>query len=920
MQALSLGRRWGLQALSLGRRWGLQALSLGRRWGLQALSLGRRWGLQALSLGRRWGLQALSLGRRWGLQALSLGRRWGLQALSLGRRWGLQALSLGRRWGLQALSLGRRWGLQALSLGRRWGLQALSLGRRWGLQALSLGRRWGLQLLILGRRLGLQLLSLGRRWGLQLLILGRRLGLQLLRLGRRLGLQLLSLGRRLLAVLQLSSLGRRLLAVLVVSILVGAVSAGVSTGRIGLVPPKLTSTSSLQSGVASNHVLIDARHPPIVQRGEYPFPLVIKHAELLGRVMTSPPLVERIGRLAGVDPGQITASVRSTVNVPTAFTEPSSEQRADEIRRSRFSHRLEIQARQSTPVLDIAARAPSTEEAEKLADSTVAALRGYLNELADREGFDKDHLVVVRQLSAARGGPVDGGNSAAIGLLAFALGFLLSAAAMLYWLHRRGELDPLRSAPRDPRAELDDDWPHTTRALPWMLAGFIAMLFLVPFDQIQLGGGLPIDLNFDRIVLPLVVVTWGVALMVGGRAAPRVRLTWIHGAVAAFVVCAFASVILNASDLSHTLELQRAVKQAPLLIAYVSLFVIAASTVRPAEIRAFLNYTLVLAVICALGVLFEFRFKQNLFYDLSDMLLPGGFSVERFEAGAVDELGRIKVSGPTALPLEAVATLTMALPIAVVGLLHARRWRGRLLYGLAACLLLAATFATYRKSAILAPFSVFLTVAYFRRRELLKLAPLALVLVVMIPVLAPGALRSTTNQLDPSRLGVATVSDRTADYDAVRPDIWSHLLLGRGWGTYDHFSYRVLDSELLHRLVEMGVVGLLAFIAMGLVVILSARATIAARDPRWAPPALIGAAAATSFLAVSVLFDVLSFPHPTYIFMLMAGLVTVAIQQGSESEKPRPIHPRGYRRHATASRTRSSEPAVLAPFAGRREG
>ena len=58
---------------------------------------------------------------------------------------------------------------------------------------------------------------------------------------------------------------------------------------------------------------------------------------------------------------------------------------------------------------------------------------------------------------------------------------------------------------------------------------------------------------------------------------------------------------------------------------------------------------------------------------------------------------------------------------------------------------------------------------------------------------------------------MATVSDRTADYDAVRPDLWTHILLGRGYGSYDPQTYRVLDSEILGPLVETGVLGLLAY-------------------------------------------------------------------------------------------------------------
>ena len=721
----------------------------------------------------------------------------------------------------------------------------------------------------------------------------------------------------------LSKSRQRLLAVLVASTSIGLLCAALSTGAVGLFPPKLKSTAGLGTAVASTHVLVDGGHPPIVYRREYPVELAVKHAELLGRVMTSPPVLERIGRRAGIDPRDIAASVRSTANVPDSLIEPGSEERADQIRRSRLRYRLEIQAQQATPVLDVAAQAPTPQEAARLANASVGGLRDFLLDRADRQGFASTHLVQIQQLGRAKGTAVGARTSMVIGLLAFVLAFLLSGAAMLYAIWRRDGSEPVRWKRRAPEPDDHDDWPGTTRVLPWMLAGFITILVLVPFDQIKVAAPLPIDLTFDRLVLPFAVGTWAVALIVGGRVAPRIRLTYIHGAIAAFVVCAFVSVILGARDLSNTLELDRAFKQLPLLVAYVSLFVVAASSVRRTEIRAFLNFILALAAICALGMLFEFRFHQNLFYDLSDALLPGFFSVDRFDAGAVDELGRLKVSGPTAVPLEAVAMLSMALPIAIVGLIHSQRSRSRLLYALAAGLLMAAILATDRKSALLAPMSVLLTIAYFRRRELLKLAPLGLVLLVFVHVLAPGALGSTTDQFDPSRLGVATVSDRAADYDAVRPDMWTHLIFGRGWGTYDHVIYRILDSELLHRTIEMGILGLLSFIAMPLAVVLSARKTIAARDPDWSPLALIGAAAAVSFLVVSVLFDVLSFPHPTYVFMLMAGLVTVVIYQPPQATERPAARPdkhrvRRSRRVRTSRRTRASEAPALARFAPRR--
>ena len=159
------------------------------------------------------------------------------------------------------------------------------------------------------------------------------------------------------------------------------------------------------------------------------------------------------------------------------------------------------------------------------------------------------------------------------------------------------------------------------------------------------------------------------------------------------------------------------------------------------------------------------------------------------DAGAVDNIGRRLVRGPAALPLEAVAMLAMALPIALVSALHADDWRERLLYGLAVCLLLSAAFATYRKSALLAPVSVIATVAYFRRRELLQALAARARAARPHPHPRAGRARQDHRRSSiPSRLGVTTVSDRAADYDAVRPDVWTHLLFGRGWGSYDHVT------------------------------------------------------------------------------------------------------------------------------------
>jgi hypothetical protein len=432
--------------------------------------------------------------------------------------------------------------------------------------------------------------------------------------------------------------------------------------------------------------------------------------------------------------------------------------------------------------------------------------------------------------------------------------------------------DPARRA--DALATKAGDWPHTTRVLPWLIAAFMVVIWLVPFNEIQLAMSLPVDLKFDRLVLPVLVAVWALVLAAGGRDRPIVRATWIHIAVGAVFAVACLSLVLASHSLAEMLEFDTAVKKLTLLGSYVMLFVIVASVVRRSEVRAFLTFTLVLASICALGTIVEYRFSFNAFFWLSDAILPGTFTIAQVTPDGVDEIGRRLVRGPGQVSLETVAMMAMALPIALSRLIGSETGRRRLIYAAVTALLMAAMVSTFRKTALIAPVSVCLTFAYFRRGELLKLAPLGIVLVLLIQVLSPGALTGVTSQLDRSRLGVTTVSDRTADYDAVRPDLWTHLAFGRGYGSYEHTSYRLLDMELLRQIIEVGVIGLIVYALMAIAVVAVARGPIRARGPD-APVALAVAAAAVCFLVVSTLFDVMSFPHVPYIFLFMAAMLAV---------------------------------------------
>ena len=186
-------------------------------------------------------------------------------------------------------------------------------------------------------------------------------------------------------------------------------------------------------------------------------------------------------------------------------------------------------------------------------------------------------LPQLRPLGSPRGGVTNSKAKVEIAGLTFITAFALSFVVLLCSC-AGGWRDPERDFSRPPRrsrltGRAIADWPRTTRLLPWSIAGLIAMIWLTPFDRLQLGGGgAPINITLDRVVIPIVAIIWLIAFTSGPGAAPRLKLTRVHLAMGVYLACAFLSVVLDAHYLNHTGELAISVKKLPLLVSYVSIF------------------------------------------------------------------------------------------------------------------------------------------------------------------------------------------------------------------------------------------------------------------------------------------------------------------------------------------------------------
>ncbi len=674
-----------------------------------------------------------------------------------------------------------------------------------------------------------------------------------------------------------------------------AIAVAVLIGyRPSIAPPGLH-PRGVQLGAARAQLMVDNSDSAIADVRT----LTQYQTELGGQVALSYALYLRshaataeVGRAIGIGPQSIAASGPFTLLLDRtnyarklpALPEP---------RQVAPSYRLLTDVDGVHPVLSLYAQAPTVRSAIAIVDAARRLLESHLADQQRADPLPGNSSVVLRALGPTTAGVV--GRGARWQLMAFGFAAVMLVGGSLLWARRRrparahdaglaiAKLDRL-----DDELPGGDEWPHTRRVLPWALAAFIAMLFLVPFDSIDLPLHLPVNGTLDRPVLIALGLLWFASLaVVSGAARPRLKLGRVHYAALAFLAACLLSVALNGEGLANMGEIGLTVKKLALLISYIVFFFIAASVLRPREVPRFAALMVALGVVVAVGTIVEFRFHYNVFYSLWGSVLP---VTPPKELDTIDSIGRLTIYGPTLQPLELAAMFSMVLPFAILGAIDAATRRRRVLYVIAVGLLLAGGVATARKTSLVVPAAVILTLAFYRPRDVLRtVGRLCLVLIAIVHFTSPGALGSVINQLEPGHVNSAlTTTDRTARYDAVAPDLLRHPLLGRGYESYDPQKYRILDNQYLDLLITVGAIGTLLYLAIFAAMISAARPLIRdpdRHDPRRASLALAAMVTVIAAAIGSALFDVLSFPHVPYILFFVAAMI-LALREASPTHEP----------------------------------
>jgi hypothetical protein len=237
-------------------------------------------------------------------------------------------------------------------------------------------------------------------------------------------------------------------------------------------------------------------------------------------------------------------------------------------------------------------------------------------------------------------------------------------------------------------------------------------------------------------------------------------------------------------------------------------------------------------------------------------------------------MGREGFSRPagTALhPIEYGSIITMVMPLAITLALHDRSRSAVRRWFPVVVIALAVPFSLSR-SAILASLVGLVTLSLVWTTAQRRAALAAFVVFgATIFVAVPGMLGSLA-ALFTGIGGDTSTQSRTGSYSIAAEYVERSPLLGRGFATFLP-SYRILDNELLLLAIEVGLVGLTAFVILVLTGMTCAfRSRSRSVDPTVGALAHALGASLMAALTTLALFDGLGFPMTAGMLFLLLGL------------------------------------------------
>lgn len=400
-------------------------------------------------------------------------------------------------------------------------------------------------------------------------------------------------------------------------------------------------------------------------------------------------------------------------------------------------------------------------------------------------------------------------------------------------------------------------------ALP-MLTTYVVLLLAIPSQRSIAAFG---SLGRPAILWGLVCLGWWAWSILVRTEAPSRRVQPVRIALGIFVTCVLISyVTANLSSLAMD-EISPADTGLVRAASWAGVVLLANDGLGGTEeVRSFLRRLVTLSAVFAVLGLAQFVTGDPL---VNRIQIPGLMDDPSWSVAVRGDFTR--ASATASHPLEYASVLSACLPLSIaVGITDRRHVIRRWWPSLA--LSLAALVSVSRSAIIGVAVGVLVLLPALSKayRRALMLAGLGVI--VLGYAVVPGLIGTIRGMF--LSIGGESSTQSRSNAASIALDIAANYgPFGRGFGTFLP-RYLVLDNQILMVYIELGIVGLLAF--LGLVATAVVTAILTARALRPSEIAVIPqgcAAAAAAVCALMFLFDGLGFTMAAGMLFLSIGLI-----------------------------------------------
>ena len=421
-------------------------------------------------------------------------------------------------------------------------------------------------------------------------------------------------------------------------------------------------------------------------------------------------------------------------------------------------------------------------------------------------------------------------------------------------------------------------WHQSVLRWPALIGFLISVMLFVPVGRYSIPVNLPFGLELYRLAVALVLAAWGGALLVDSRV--RLRRSPFQVPLIIIVGATLGSVAMN---MGRAAPLGPAVLKAiTFFLSFVLVHYLLISVVRSRRTVENLTKFLVsgTAAVSVFAVV-EQRTTFNIFDHVAKVLPLMQFngSVE------TERVGIIRAVASSGHPIELGVLLALALPLGLaLGFGSGRRW------WIPTIILAVGVVSTVSRTPILVLVATLIVLVWLRPRDMKRLLPLVVPLLVVVKLAVPGSVATLKNAFFPEG-GLA--AEQAAVYREADPLLAGGRLsqlrpmldegsrtpvLGQGFATrqtgFDNplRNAPILDNQWLGLFLEMGVVGVVGWAAL---IVGSGRRLGRASRRRAGPDGWLfsGLAAAIAGFGVGMFtFDSFAFIQVTFVFWILISL------------------------------------------------